>query len=144
MTIFLGGTCANNNWREGFTEALTSRQIPASDIFNPVLPAGVEWTSEDAVKESAAKRLADIVVFYIADPKQDGNTFSAYSTCEAIMALYDDPQRAVVIFDDTGMSGHPIKAMTQIRRDLIARFPEQQIHSSPLDAVDYITKLFYC
>lgn len=137
ITVFLGWTCANNNWREGFTAALIAAGIPAETIFNPVLPAGVEWTEADAEREHAAKAAAKFNLFYVGDPKQEGNTFSAYSCCEAIMGLYDDP-RTIVVFDKAGMSGHAIKAINQIERDLRKRFPEAAIFDSWAMAVSYI------
>lgn len=87
INIFLGGTCANNNWREEFTAALVAAGIPAETIYNPVLPPGVPWTQADADREHENKAAAKFNLFYIADPKQEGNTFSAYSTCEAIMGV---------------------------------------------------------
>ncbi len=135
ITIFLGGTCANNNWRDDFTAALVAAGVSAETIYNPVLPAGQEWTPADADREAEAKACARFNVFYIADPKQEGNTFSAYSTCEAIMGLYDDPERTVVVFDTDGMEKHALKAMNQIRRDLSKRFPDSMIHSAPGTAV---------
>lgn len=129
INVFLGGTCANNNWREEFTAALIAAGVPADTIFNPVLPPGVDWTQADADREHAAKSSARFNLFYIADPKQEGNTFSAYSTCEAIMGLYDDSS-AIVVFDQTGMEGHALKAMKQIERDLTKRFPDGRIFDS--------------
>lgn len=142
INVFLGGRCANNNWREEFTVALVAAGVPADTIFNPVLPPGVEWTQVDADREHVAKTAAKFNLFYIADPKQDGNMFSAYSTCEAIMGLYDDP-RAIVVFDQDGMVGHALKAMKQIERDLKNRFPYGRIFDSAR-AVQYLADALGC
>lgn len=143
INVFLGGTCANNNWREEFTAALIATGIPADTIFNPVLPPGVDWTQADADREHEAKATAKFNLFYIADPKQERNTFSAYSTCEAIMGLYDDPGAVVVVFDQTGMEGHALKAMKQIERDLIKRFPYGRIFNVRR-AVQYLADALGC
>lgn len=143
INVFLGGTCANNNWRESFIAALVTAGVPADTIFNPVLPAGQEWTQADADREHEAKDVAKFNLFYIADPQQDGNTFSAYSTCEAIMGLYDDC-RAIVVFDHSGMDGHALKAMKQIARDLKKRFPTGRIYEDAGMTVQYLADALGC
>lgn len=141
INVFLGGTCANNNWREDFTAKLIAAGVAADTIFNPVLPPGQDWTTADADREHDAKANARINVFYIADPKQEGNTFSAYSTCEAIMELYDGLRKPVVVFDSDGMSGHPAKAMRQIAKDLRHRFPAAAIFEAPDVAIGCMADL---
>jgi hypothetical protein len=118
-TIFLGGTAANNYWRTAFTAELIREGVPVASIFNPVV---VDWNAEAQAREEDAKRRAAVHVYYIADPKQEGNPLSAYSMVEATMALYDRPEDTVVVFDSSGVSGHPLKAMNQTAFVLRERF----------------------
>ena len=128
MLIFLGGTAANNDWRTPFTAALIDAGVHPTAIFNPVVK---DWNEAAQAREEAAKANATIHVYYIADPKQEGNPLSAYSMVEATMALYDHIDTAVVVFDTTGMSGHPLKAMDQTRKVLSKRFPNASILAAP-------------
>lgn len=133
--VFLGGTAANNNWRDGFIKALVGRGVSADALFNPVVK---DWNDEAQRREEAAKAEASHLVFCVADPKQEGNPLSAYSMVEATMALYDKHDRTVVVFDTEGMSGHPLKAMNQALKVLKARFPEANIFGTPQEAVDWL------
>lgn len=135
--IFLGGTCGGNNWRAPFTEILEERGIPSDKIFNPVVS---DWNPEAQAAEEKAKALASHHVYCIADPRQDGNPISAYSILEAAMALYDKPETAVVVFDTTGMSGHPLKAMDQARKVLQERHPEARIFGSTAEALIWLAE----
>ena len=135
--VFLGGTAANNNWRESFTEALAVHGIDGY-LFNPVVE---DWKPEiHGPLEEEAKANASHLVFYIADPKQDGNPLSAYSMVEATMALYDKSEKSVVVFDTDGMSGHPLNAMNQTLKVLKSRFPEANIFGTPKEAADWLVK----
>lgn len=134
--VFLGGTAANNNWRDGFIQTLVARGVPHGCIFNPVVK---DWNEEAQRREEKAKVVASHTVFYISDPKQDGNPLSAYSMVEATMALYDMPERSVVVFDTEGMSGHPLKAMNQTLKVLRKRFPKANIFNTAENALDWLS-----
>ena len=116
--VFLGGTAANTTWRDGLIEALVDRGVSADVLFNPVVK---DWNEEAKLREEKAKTEATLLVFYVADPKQEGNPLSAYSMVEATIALYDKPERTVIVFDVDGMSGHPLKAMSQTMKVRKAR-----------------------
>jgi len=133
--VFLGGTAANNNWRESFVEECVERGVQRECLFNPVVK---DWNEEAQRREEKAKAEASHLVFYIADPRQDGNPLSAYSMVEATMALYDKQERTVVVFDTEGMSGHPLKAVKQTLNVLRGRFPEANIFSTREDALDWL------
>ena len=133
--VFLGGTAANNTWRDGLIEALVGRGISSDALFNPVVK---DWNEEAQRREETAKAGASHLVFYVADPKQEGNPLSAYSMVEATMALYDKPDRTVVVFDTEGLSGHPLKAMNQTLKVLKARFPGANIFGTRHDAIDWL------
>lgn len=135
--VFLGGTAANNNWRDGIIAALAERGVPTDGLFNPVVP---NWNAEAQAREEASKESADFLVFCIADPKQEGNPLSAYSLVEATMALYDKSDRAVVVFDTEGMSGHPLKAMNQCLKVLKTRHPNANILGTRQELVEWLAK----
>ncbi len=136
--VFLGGTCGGNNWREGFIAALMCKGVPASALFNPVVK---DWNAEAQAREEKSKAEADILVFYIADPKTPGINISAYSLVEATMALYDKPERAFVIFDSEGQEAHVVKALNQAQKVLKTRFPSGNIFGAS-EAIDAIAKKF--
>lgn len=136
--VFLGGTCGGNNWREGFIAKLVACGVPASALFNPVVK---DWNAEAQAREEKSKAEADILVFYIADPKTPGISISAYSLVEATMALYDKAARAYVIFDAAGMDGHAAKVMKQTQNVLKTRFPQGNIFSVD-EAVEVIANKF--
>jgi ABC-type branched-subunit amino acid transport system substrate-binding protein len=113
--VLLGGTCGKNNWRNSFIESLVQRGVKRDLLLNPVVD---DWNQEAQIREDEAKRTASFMLYYLADP-QDENKISAYSMVEAVMALYDDPERTVVVFDTTNMTGHALKAMNKVQKDLI-------------------------
>ena len=133
--VFLGGTAANNSWRKGFIAKATGRGVPASFFFDPVV---ANWNEEAQRREEEAKVSASHLVFYIADPQQEGNPLSAYSMVEATMALYDKADRTVVVFDTVGISGHPLKAITQVLKVLKTRFPKANIFATPDEAIIWL------
>lgn len=124
--VFLGGTVANNNWREDFVNHFTGQGIDSNLFFNPVV---ADWNDEAQKNEERAKKEASHFLFYLADPMQEGNPLSAYSMVEATMALYDNPETTVVVFDNEGITGHALKAFNQTQKVLRKRFPNANIFS---------------
>jgi hypothetical protein len=137
--VFLGGTCGNNRWRDSFIAEAVAAGVPRASLFNPVVE---EWSDAAQWVEEAAKARATEFVYYIADPQQEGLTVSAYSLVEATMALYDAPDRTVVVFDASGMSGHALKAMAQARTVLARRFPAARILASRDEALAWLVGQF--
>jgi hypothetical protein len=135
--VFLGGTVANNGWRIPFIDALVEQGVDRQALFNPIV---ADWDDEAQRREEEAKAKATHLVFYIADPKQEGNPLSAYSMVEATMALYDKTDRAVIVFDSTGVAGHPLKAIEQAARVLRARFPDANIFSTLEEAKEWLAR----
>lgn len=133
--VFLGGTSAKNDWRESFIEDAVKGGVARESLFNPVVK---DWNAAAQEAEEKAKATATEMVFYIADPKQEGNPLSAYSMVEATMALYDKPDQTVVVFDTEGMTGHPLKSMDQTKKVLQKRFPSARIFTRA-EAVKWLT-----
>lgn len=130
--VFLGGTVAGNGWRKKFIRELTALGVPHSELFNPVVE---EWNEEAQAKEEEAKKNATHMLFFLGAPMQDGNPLSTYSMIEATMALYDAPEKTVVVFDPTGIGGHALKAYKQTEKVLRKRFPDKRILSTLGEAI---------
>lgn len=160
--VFLGGTCGLNNWRADFIEALKAKGFTDAEIFDPVV---ADWNEAAVAAEEKAKKEATHLVFYIADPKQEGNPLSAYSMVEATMALYNYEMlkalyesfvhqslgpaenlggpKVVVIFDTAGMAekSHPQKAMNQTLKVLRKQFPKDAIFATPQESIEWFATL---
>lgn len=135
ISVFLGGTVANSNWRDSFTSDLVKAGVSPETIFNPVV---ADWTPECQASEDAAKATAQFNLFYLCDPKQEGNPVSVYSLVEAVMGMYDQPSSTVVVFDNTGYSGHALKALTKSEKDLRKRFPTGLVFGTRDAALDFL------
>jgi hypothetical protein len=135
-TVFLGGTCGNNNWREDIFIDLGDRGVDASGLFNPVV---ADWNEEAQANEERHKVEDDYLLFFLSNPEQQGNPLSTYSLVEATMALYDRPDKTVVCFDHEAIEGAQFqKAFNQSEKVLRARFPEANILSSYDDLLDWL------
>ena len=122
---------------ESFTAELVKRGIPAENIYNPVVP---NWTQADQDVEDAFKADPEnLLLFYITDPKQEGLNVSVYSILEARDALQDKPESTVVVFDNSGLTGHALKAVQKCEKDLRKRFPNAPIFSNASEAIDWLT-----
>jgi hypothetical protein len=135
MLVFLGGTCGNNNWREGFIQRMVRRGCRRGWFFNPVVP---NWNASARRREKTIKRKADYLLFYLGDPREPGNPLSYYSLLEAVTAEYDT-DRSVVVFDIADLtSRHAIAAAKQALADLQARFPYAPIFIKLSDAENWL------
>lgn len=132
--IFLGGTVGNNNWRIQFIENLVALGFNENEIFNPVVE---DWNEEAQIREDTAKTESRYMIYYLADPMQGPNAISAYSMVEATMALYDDRERTVVVFDMTGLEGHALKSYRKTASDLKKRFADANIFATPDEALEW-------
>lgn len=136
MLVFLGGTCGNNKWRDGFIARMTARGYPRSWFWNPIVKV---WDAEAQRREDAKKRSADVIFFYIGDPQQPGNPQSFYSWLEALMAQYDS-ERCVAVFDLKGLKGHALKTAQKALQDLRGRFPYAPIFTQLSDGEDWLAR----
>jgi hypothetical protein len=139
--LFLGGTCANNRWREEIViPTLLKSGVPENAIFNPNLGPGM-WNEEAQTLEDQAKQSCALMVYYIGDTR-DGSGVSLYSAVEATMALYDDPERTLVVIDPTGTEGHVKQALNKIVKDLRRRFPKAVIADNLQELIAHIVARF--
>lgn len=128
--IFLGGTCGSNDWRKKIViPALLAAGVAEDDIFDPVVE---HWDIEAQMREDEAKRTASVKLFVIAKAS------SLYSTVEAIMHLYDDEPRTVVVFDGAEMDEHERSAITKSANELLIRFPNAPIFGDYEQAIGWI------
>lgn len=126
-TVFLGGT-TGNDYRERITaELLSSGKVTPDQIFNPVVE---HWTDEAKEKEDAMKADPSVLMLFYFAANKDGIFISVYSTSEALMGLYDSPERTIVLFDYTGMVPRAAKRMRKIYGDWKKRFPDAPIFES--------------
>lgn len=125
MRVFLGGTCGKNAWRESIViPGLLERGVAHEQIFNPVVS---HWNEQAQQREDAAKADPDCLLLYVLaspDPETpDVTQVSGYSLVEAVMSLYDAPDRTMVLFDTTGQAPKTAKGMRKAEQDLRKRFP---------------------
>ncbi len=69
MKVFLGGTCADSNWRMELIPLLTI------DYFNPVVE---NWTGERQLEELRQRKSCDVLLYVIT------RSISVYSIAEAV------------------------------------------------------------
>lgn len=139
--LFLGGTCGDNSWREDIViPALLEHGIRLERIFNPVVS---HWDEQAQANEDAAKANPDYLLLFVlaspADPSaMDVTQISGYSLAEAIMSLYDAPERTVVLFNTAGMAKKTAKGMKKAEQDLRLRFPDAPIFTDYSPLIDWL------
>ena len=133
--VFLGGTIGTNTWREEVIPELTRRGIPREALYDPIVD---DWTEEVQAREDAIKRQCAYQLYVIAHPGGSSDAVSAHSLVEAVMGLYDRPGQTVVAFDTSGMTGHVLKAIHKIIKDLHERFPTAPIFENLSAAIDWL------
>ncbi|MGD8373897.1 MAG: nucleoside 2-deoxyribosyltransferase domain-containing protein [Candidatus Woesebacteria bacterium] len=133
--VFLGGTCGNNNWRNGFVDRMVARGCRRGWFYDPVV---ADWNDEARRREDQVKKSADYLFFYLGDPMELGNSQSAYSMVEATMAQYDTA-RVVAVFDHTSLSAkHAVTASKKAYTDLSGRFPYAPIFEGLAETEDWL------
>lgn len=138
INVFLGGTCGNNHWREGFIEKLVALGVPRETIFNPVV---ADWNEEAQAREDEAKKSAKYALFYLASPMDDNLKVSLYSWVEALLAFgYDSKYsgQPVIVFDFDGYGKHALKAAAKAAADIKAEYGHGPVFNSLDKAALYI------
>ena len=137
-TVFLGGTCGKNTWRDGLIQRLMERGVPKEALFNPVVE---HWDEEAQRREDLMKVDQSVFMLYmLADPMTEEGRLSFYSLLEATMGLYDEPHRTAVVFDSTRMPSRSAKSNDKACADLKKRFPGAPIFGSLAGAEDWIVQ----
>lgn len=136
--IFLGGTTANNHWREELIADFVRLGFPAETFFNPIVE---HWTPEARKSERRAKKEANILFIYIGDPQDEKQLLSPFSLVEATMGLYDNPRTTAVVLDPTGLAGRPLKLVTEMTAIFNERFPEGNIFSTLEAGKEWLRKM---
>ncbi len=126
-SVFLAGTCGNNKWREGCIARLAARGVPVEALFNPEVK---DWNEAAMRREDLIMRSARVLLFYLGDPKLGTDSLSFFSLFETMLAIFDAPDRVMVVVDSTGLTGHSKKAMDEVLNRLRSRFPHLPIFNS--------------
>jgi len=127
----------NNGWRRDFVRRLVKRGLDPKVFFDPTV---AEWNDAAQAREEIAKRDADLLVYYLADPKEPGSSLSTFGFVEAALAVCNDPERTVIVFDTSGIDGHPREVMEQTERLLRAQNRDVPIFGSSEEAEDWIVE----
>ena len=132
VTLFLGGTCGNHPWRRDLIDWAKESGLETTGWFDPFVS---DWSEQIQAAEDLAKQQAEVLLFYLAssDLNNPEGQVPAYSLVEATMALYDDPERTVIVFDDHHLKGHPARVLKKVGSELRSRFPEAVILSSMVE-----------
>lgn len=85
--VFMGGTCADSNWRSILIEKCKSSKI---DLFNPVVK---DWNEDAKLREEEVKRTADILLFVITP-----RSHSKFSIAEVVENAINNPLKTVYCF----------------------------------------------
>jgi hypothetical protein len=137
--VFLGGTSGQNTWRKGLLERLASRGVDTTIFFDPVVD---DWNEEARQREEEAKANADIQVFHLGNPKQPGNPIGAFSLVEATLAVCDQPEKALLIFDLESVEGHARRILEETEGLLRARDSGAVLCRSLAEAEDWLAERF--
>ena len=113
MTINLGGTCGNSNWREDLIKLLN----PNIKYFNPLVK---QWKYTKAVKKEKKERMrACDILLYVITPEQFG--FSAIAS--AVDYSNKVPEKLVFCilyeYDGKKMEGHVLESMKSVEDIII-------------------------
>ena len=133
--IFLGGTCGNNNWRDGFMARMSARGLPIEAMFNPIVKV---WDAAAKERENRIKRTARYILIYLGDPKEPNNNRSFFSLLEGIFGLFDAPDRMIVVFDYEGVRPEARDSMRESFNEARGRFPHLPIFSTLAEAEEYL------
>lgn len=118
-SIFLGGTCGSNRWREDIViPGLLERGVAPEQIFNPVVE---HWDEQAQAREDAAKAdPANLLLWVLASPDPnvlENIALSAYSMVETTISAFVAPERSLVLIDATGMAKRTAKSLNKAAQD---------------------------
>ena len=120
-------------------ERLSARGVDPRIFFNPLVE---EWNEEARRHEEEAKAAADLLVFHLGDPQQPGNPIGSFSLVEATLAVCDQPEKALLIFDSESLSGHARRVLEETEKLLRARESGAVLCQSLAEAEDWLAEHF--
>jgi len=124
MRVFLGGTCANSEWRKELIPMLNI------DYFNPVVS---NWTSECQDEEIRQREICDYVLYTLT------RIFSTYSIAEVVDDSNKRPNKTIVcITNEKLLNGKLAMSSQDIKHlDAVGRLAERNgaLYFKSLDEV---------
>lgn len=137
--IFLGGTSGRNDWRHSLIARLVERGMARESFFDPVVE---DWNEAARRREEHAKASADLLVFFLGDPKEPGIPVSAFGLVEAALAVCNDPQRTLIVFDVENVESHARKVLQQSEQLFRRQDPSVPIFHGSCEAEEWIAERF--
>ena len=137
--IFLGGTAARNDWRRSFVARLVERGVPRESFFDPVVK---NWDEAARAREEEAKASADLLVFFLGDPKDPGIPVSAFALVEAALSICNEPGRTLIVFDLEEVEDHARKVLEQSEKLFRQQDPSVPIFRDVRQAEEWIAGRF--
>lgn len=133
LTVNLGGTCGNSNWRETLIKLLN----PNIKYFNPLVN---KWKYTETIKKEKKERMqASDILLYVITPEQFG--FSAIAS--AVDYSNKMPNKLVfcVLYEYNGkqMEGHMLESMKSVE-DII-NDNGCKIFNSLTDVANYLNNI---
>lgn len=103
--IFLGGTCANSNWRDILIPMLSI------DYFNPVVE---NWTLEDQKEEIRQRSICDYCLYTITS-----EMMGVYSIAEVVDDSNKQPEKTIFCLLKEGFSSSQLKSLEQVGKMVV-------------------------
>lgn len=137
--VILDGTCGNNGWRQVLLAKAAAAGIPADAniFFNPVV---ANWNERARRIEEKARQEATVNFFLLGSPMQADNPMSDLAIIRAQRAIRLDPRNTVIVFDTTGLTGHHLKSLNNIKRHFEGRFVTGNIFDNLDEAVEWLAR----
>lgn len=108
LTVNLGGTCNNDDWRESLIELLN----PNVKYFNPVVK---NWKYTELTKKEKKERMqSSDILLYVITPKQ--TAFSAIASAVDYSNKVPDKLVFCVLYEHNGMriEGHMLESIKSV------------------------------
>jgi hypothetical protein len=129
--IFLGGMNSVEDWREYFKRSARDQLQKTVKFYTPTGedPEGFV----DLVDGMATEICADWRIFYIGDPNQRDEHYSACYHAKG--SARRDPKKTIIIFETSDLAQEDNVFNLRAYYDWLERFPEAHICASVTDAI---------
>jgi len=101
LTLFLGGTVGESNWREDLIPLLEHENL---EYFNPIVD---DWNDSAREKEYQVKNSSNTVEVYVITKDMKG----VFSIAEAVDASNKKPEKTIFMIDRIGFDEHQLKSL---------------------------------